>query len=90
MYLTSLMTTGVGISMRSERTGRARSTSSASAFWSMISRMARRTGTIVSGSNDALSARQPIAALLITVPDGRNSSVMPARSQAWLQAVESG
>src|SRR6267143_806943 len=52
------MTAGRGIARRSLRTTAPLSASTISAFPSITRRKARRTGTIVSGSNDALSARQ--------------------------------
>src|SRR6267143_6954390 len=51
------MTAGRGTAIRSEWTG-VPSASTTSALPSMTSRSARRTGTIVSGSNEALRARQ--------------------------------
>src|ERR1051325_3860606 len=53
------MTAGRGSVSFSERTTRSESASTISAFPSMTSRRARRSGTIVSGSNEAFSARQP-------------------------------
>src|SRR5580765_1237655 len=51
------MTAGRGTAIRSEWTG-VPSASTTSALPSMTSRSARRTGTIVSGSNEAFRARQ--------------------------------
>ena len=53
------ITAGRGSVNRSERTTRSKSASTISAFPSMTSRSARRSGTIVNGSNEAFSARQP-------------------------------
>src|SRR5687768_1527164 len=53
------MTAGRGSERCSERTILSRSASTISALPSMTRRNARRNGTIVSGSNDAFSARQP-------------------------------
>src|SRR5580704_8226187 len=59
MNFVSRMTAGRGTVNRSERTTRSWSASTISALPSIRSRSARRIGTIVSGSYDALSARQP-------------------------------
>src|SRR5215218_1337191 len=53
------ITAGRGSVSRSERTTLSGSASTTSAFPSMTNRNARLSGTIVSGSNEALSARQP-------------------------------
>src|ERR1700716_4766069 len=53
------VTTGRGGGHLSDRTTRSASASTISAFPSITSRKARRSGTIVRGSNEAFSARQP-------------------------------
>src|SRR5680860_1112552 len=67
------MTTGHGISLRSERKSRDSSTSRISAFRSMTRRRARRTERMARGSNEAFSARQPmlVSSLLPTGLDAR-------------------
>src|SRR5437868_12691066 len=55
----SRITAGRGSVNFSERTTRSESASTISAFPSITSRRARRSGTIVKGSNEAFSARQP-------------------------------
>ena len=59
MNFVSRITAGRGMVSRSDRTTRSGSASTISALPSMTSRSARRMGTMVSGSNDAFSARQP-------------------------------
>src|SRR3954468_10330481 len=53
------ITAGRGSVSLSERTTRSKSASTISAFPSITSRSARRIGTIVNGSNEEFSARQP-------------------------------
>jgi hypothetical protein len=55
----SRITAGRGSVNLSDRTTRSESASTISAFPSITSRNARRSGTIVNGSNEAFSARQP-------------------------------
>src|SRR3954469_22164853 len=59
MNFVSRITAGRGMVSRSERTTRSCSASTISALPSMTRRSARRMGTMVRGSNDAFSARQP-------------------------------
>jgi hypothetical protein len=58
MNFTRRMIAGLGRVSRSLLTTLPASASTISAFPSMTSRRARRTGTMVSGSKDAFSARQ--------------------------------
>src|SRR5216683_7334247 len=74
------MTAGRGSVSRSERTTRSASASIISAFPSITNLRARLIGTIVRGSNDAFSARQPTI---------KHSSSSPCLRRLNIQRVHS-